>query len=210
MKRSLIFGFFVSSLILGIIYYIDAKSQPDLAFFTYKLSSDELDELNEGDLILRRGYGLLSTLIMKMMNEDYPVTHLGVILKKQHTFYVVHSLSSSVSDVDGIQMQRLDSFVNNSYPNTIMVSRLKNIHQDQIGKIKQRLAYYLKKKVPFDHYFNAQDTTAFYCSELVWKVFEKDLDYLRVDSQLSDDDKYASLKFFYSPKYFDIIINHHE
>lgn len=208
MKRSLIIGSFLFIFLVGFIYYLDAESQPDSASVVYKLSSDEIAKLQEGDLILRRGYGLLSTLIMKMMDEHYQVTHLGVLIKEHGQFYVIHSLSSSVSEVDGIQKQRLDSFVNNSYPSTLLISRLKNITPQQISRVKDRLRYYLQQQVPFDHYFDAQDTTAYYCSELVWKIYEKDLNYLKVAPNLSDDDKYNSLKMFYNPDYFESIVNH--
>ena len=76
-------------------------------------------------------------------------------------------------------------------------------------KIKHQLDSYLKLNLPFDHKFDYSDTTEHYCSELIWRIYEHNLNILQVDSNLSNEEKYNALKIFYDTTYFDYIINHH-
>ncbi|MBD3863530.1 YiiX/YebB-like N1pC/P60 family cysteine hydrolase [Olleya marilimosa] len=201
------------SLVLVVIFiaykfFKDDSNRPYESSFLYKLSSGEKNQLQTGDIILRRGYGFVSTMISKMMNEDYDVTHLGVVIKQNDNLKIAHALSSSVSNQDGLRLQAIDSFVHNSHDSTILVTRLKNIDVLKQDKIVKQIEYYYKKQLPFDHSFNYKDTTEHYCSELIWRIYEHNLKILNVADSLTDQQKYNTLKTFYDPNYFDIIINH--
>lgn len=201
------------SLVLVVVFiaykfFKDDSNRPYESSFLYKLSSGEKKQLQTGDIILRRGYGFVSTMISKMMNEDYDVTHLGVVIKQNDNLKIAHALSSSVSNQDGLRLQAIDSFVHNSHDSTILVTRLKNIDVLKQDKIVKQIEYYYKKQLPFDHSFNYKDTTEHYCSELIWRIYEHNLKILNVADSLTDQQKYNTLKTFYDPNYFDIIINH--
>jgi predicted RNA binding protein with dsRBD fold (UPF0201 family) len=178
--------------------------------FLYKLSDSEKALLQEGDIILRRGYGFVSTMILNLMDEDFEVTHIGILVEKDDELNVAHSLSSSVSNQNGIQLQSLDSFVNHSHKNTILITRIKQIDKNKQDKIANNVRYYLKKKIAFDHSFDYKDTTKFYCSELVWRIYEHNLNLLQLPDSIMPKTKYNSLKTFYNPEYFDIILNHQQ
>jgi len=201
------------SLVLAVIFlaykfFKDDSNRPYESSFLYKLSPKEKAKLQTGDIILRRGYGFVSTMISKMMSEDYDVTHLGVVIKKNDSLKIAHALSSSVSNQDGLRLQAIDSFVHNSHDSTILVTRLKNIDTIKQSKIVKQIDYYYKKQLPFDHSFNYKDTTEHYCSELIWRIYEHNLKILRVADSITDQQKYNTLKTFYDPNYFNIIINH--
>ncbi|MGB6269108.1 MAG: YiiX/YebB-like N1pC/P60 family cysteine hydrolase [Olleya sp.] len=199
---------FLGVIFLGYTCLKDDSNRPYESSFLYKLSPTEKAKLQNGDIILRRGYGLVSTMILKMMDEDYDVTHLGVIINQNDTLKVAHALSSSVSNQDGLRLQAIDSFVHNSHDRTILVTRLKNIDSIKQQNIVHQMAYYKKKNLPFDHSFNYKDSTEHYCSELIWRIYEHNLKILKVSDTVSDDHKYNSLKTFYNTNYFDVIINH--
>jgi uncharacterized protein YycO len=201
------------SLVLAVIFlaykfFKDDSNRPYESSFLYKLSPKEKAKLQTGDIILRRGYGFVSTMISKMMSEDYDVTHLGVVIKKNDSLKIAHALSSSVSNQDGLRLQAIDSFVHNSHDSTILVTRLKNIDTIKQSKIVKQIDYYYKKQLPFDHSFNYKDTTEHYCSELIWRIYEHNLKILQVADSITDQQKYNTLKTFYDPNYFNIIINH--
>ncbi|WP_292943925.1 YiiX/YebB-like N1pC/P60 family cysteine hydrolase [Olleya sp. UBA1516] len=201
------------SLVLAVIFlaykfFKDDSNRPYESSFLYKLSPKEKAKLQTGDIILRRGYGFVSTMISKMMSEDYDVTHLGVVIKQNDNLKIAHALSSSVSNQDGLRLQAIDSFVHNSHDKTILVTRLKNIDTIKQSKIVKQIDYYYKKQLPFDHSFNYKDTTEHYCSELIWRIYEHNLKILQVADSITDQQKYNSLKTFYDPNYFNIIINH--
>lgn len=201
------------SLVLAVIFlaykfFKDDSNRPYESSFLYKLSPKEKAKLQTGDIILRRGYGFVSTMISKMMSEDYDVTHLGVVIKQNDNLKIAHALSSSVSNQDGLRLQAIDSFVHNSHDKTILVTRLKNIDTIKQNKIVKQIDYYYKKQLPFDHSFNYKDTTEHYCSELIWRIYEHNLKILQVPDSITDQQKYNTLKTFYDPNYFNIIINH--
>ncbi len=201
------------SLVLAVIFlaykfFKDDSNRPYESSFLYKLSPKEKAKLQTGDIILRRGYGFVSTMISKMMSEDYDVTHLGVVIKQNDSLKIAHALSSSVSNQDGLRLQAIDSFVHNSHDSTILVTRLKNIDFLKQDKIVKQIDYYYKKQLPFDHSFNYKDTTEHYCSELIWRIYEHNLKILQVADSITDQQKYNTLKTFYDPNYFNIIINH--
>ncbi|QCE40189.1 YiiX/YebB-like N1pC/P60 family cysteine hydrolase [Psychroserpens sp. NJDZ02] len=200
----------VSILFLAYRFLKDDSNRPYESSFLYKLNAKEKAKLQNGDIILRRGYGLVSTMILKMMNEDYDVTHLGMVVRQNDTLKIAHALSSSVSNQDGLRLQAIDSFVHNSHDRTILVTRLKNIDSVKQQKVISQIDYYYKKQLPFDHSFNYKDTTEHYCSELIWRIYEHNLKILKVSDTLTDEEKYNTLRTFYDPNYFDIIINHQQ
>ncbi|AXO79890.1 hypothetical protein DZC78_05635 [Olleya aquimaris] len=210
LKITIKIGLVLILVFLAYKFLKDDSNKPYESSFLYKLSSAEKSKLQDGDIILRRGYGLVSTMILKMMDEDYDVTHLGMVVTENDTLKIAHALSSSVSNQDGLRLQAIDSFVHNSHDNTILVTRLKNIDSVKQKKIVKQIAYYKKKKLPFDHSFNYKDSTEHYCSELIWRIYEHNLNILKVSDTLTDKQKYNTLKTFYDTNYFDIIINHQQ
>ena len=175
----------------------------------YQLSEADKSQLQTGDIILRRGYGFVSTMILRIMREEYEVTHLGVVINRNDSLLVAHALSSKVSDQDGLRFQDLESFVKHSHDSTILATRLKDINHPQQQEILAQLEYYLHRQIPFDHKFDYRDTTEHYCSELIWRIYEHNLGILSVSDTLTFDEKYKSLQVFYDTSYFDIVLDHH-
>jgi len=200
----------ISSILLTLKYLKSSSNRPFEEDFYYTLTKEEKKELQTGDIILRRGYGLVSTMILKMMEEPIPVTHLGIIIRNGDSLKVAHSLSSSVSDQEGLRLQEIDSFTHNSHDSSLVVTRLKNIKKNDFTSIKKQVNYYNKKQLPFDHKFDYKDTTAHYCSEFIWRVYEHNLKILKVADSISKEEKYNTLKTFYDTNYFDIILNHNK
>lgn len=134
----------------------------------YRLTEAEVALLEPGDIILRRGSGLVSDMISQVLSEPRDVSHCGIIAAHRGELWVVHSVSSSVSDFDGMQAHRLQAFVGQSKPGSVVVSRLRT-DRDR-GPIAERAKGYLRRQVPFDHRFDLEDSTAIYCSELIWRI----------------------------------------
>ena len=177
-----------------------------------RLNPAELVKLQEGDFILRRGFGFFSDYISTTLNQGIiDVTHAGIIVKRDSKWYVIHALSSDVTDVDGVQIQPLNAFLYYSAPGKIIVTRAKNANAATGKKIAQLAEGYLKKQIPFDHNGTIDDDTELFCTELIWKILEKDLQYSTIPTEAQ-----ARKTFFYtmtpmySTDYFDIIINQYE
>ncbi len=180
----------------------------------YILSPEEFSKIDDGDIIMRQGYGIVSSIILKTLNEEIPVSHIGIISRGgTGDYYVIHSVSRAISDFDGIQIDKLDEFINKSRPGSIIITRYNSAKSDDNypGKqISDRARYYLDKNIPFDHSFNFEDTTSFFCSELVWRILIDLFDDDVFDSYPTDN-LIKKLKFepFYDTTRFETIVNHH-
>ena len=138
---------------LGFVYYKAVLDPENTKQVFYPLSDQEKGLFHEGDIILRRGYGYVSDKIVETQESPYPVTHCAMLIGNPSNWQVIHSLSSSVSPIDGAQVQNLQRFLNESVPNSIIVKRLKT-HPDTMAMILNRVKYYADIQKPFDHEFD--------------------------------------------------------
>lgn len=193
-------------------FYFDKKSE-EKAIKIHKnktrLSQDEINLLEEGDFILRRGFGFFSDFVAKRLNDsDIDVTHAGILICHQNQWHVIHALSSDVTPIDGMQMQTLNTFLNHSQPGKIIVTRTKNTTPETSIEIIEKAIYYLDKKIPFDHHGNFEDDDKLYCTELIWRILEKDLNLLSLPkSEEARKKLFYTMNAMYDEQYFDIIIN---
>ncbi len=172
------------------------------------LPPHEMEQLKTGDIIMRRGFGLMSTMIADALDENPEVSHCGIIVKINHNFYVVHSISKALSQTDGVRYDMLGSFIKQSKPNSVVVTRYKSLTPSMIKRLKDKTLYYLEKKIPFDHAFDLHDSTKFYCNELVRNIILHATG-TDVYKQIPEGtDRHVRFEVFYNPEYFGVIINH--
>lgn len=212
MKRILKILLFISALFLVFLSFVLYKvfwDPENTKQVYYPISKQEKGLLRSGDIILRRGYGMFSDALIKVQEAKYPVSHCAMVLRDSKDIRVMHSLSSSVSSIDGAQFQSLQRFLNESVPNTILVVRLKS-GTDTIMSIANRMKGYANKHVPFDHEFDRQDTSKFYCTELFQHCFELELNKdIFAEQDLDKTNGVYGLSTFLDTNYFEPIINHH-
>jgi hypothetical protein len=197
-------------------FYFDRQSEQKEVFLNKavtRLNDVEMSKIRTGDIILRRGFGFFSDHIASTLNHGITdVTHAGIIVKRNNTWCVIHSLSSDVTDVDGVQIQTLSDFLQYSAPDKIIVTRAKNSSSAFGNTVAVRAEYYLKKKIPFDHQGIIDNDSELFCTELIWKILEKDLHYYH-DLPVEHS---ARKKFFYSmaqmynTAYYGIIVNQYD
>ena len=177
-------------------------------FYRYKLSKEELGKIQDGDIILRHGYGFVSDMIVEKLGEKYDLSHCAIICKEDTNYKIIHSVSSSLSDIDGVQSQDLKNFVNESQYNSIIVVRYKPPINKPLSAISRKARYYLSKQIPFDNAFNINDSSEFYCTELLWKVI---LNEYHDDFMLDENNRrkdHMDFNTFLDSTRFQIIINH--
>lgn len=199
----------ISALGLFLLTY-DFRNKQEQSFYAYKLNAEELDKIQDGDIILRYGYGFVSDVIVKTLREKYKLSHIGIVIKNDSLFGVVHSVSQSVSEADGVQFQDFKTFVKHSQKNTVLVVRLKSENKNIGSKISNKALYYLNQKIPFDHSFDLFDDKEFYCSEIIWRII---LEVANIDifpDKATEKKRYLNFSNFYDSNFFEIIINHHE
>ncbi|MFN4198845.1 MAG: hypothetical protein ACK4FS_07460, partial [Flavobacterium sp.] len=84
-----------------VFFYFDKKSEEKEVYRHGKitrLTVEEIELLQEGDIILRRGFGFFSDLVSTYLNDSIiDVTHAGILTYTNDKWYVIHSLSSDVN-----------------------------------------------------------------------------------------------------------------
>lgn len=163
----------------------------------YRLSDQEKDLLKSGDIILRKGEGILSEFITHYLTDTLSVSHCGIIIKDKKGLQVIHALSKSVSDTDGVQICTLDKFIEESIPHSLIIIRYK---KDTVGQIASQALYYLHEHKPFDNKFDMQDSSAFFCSELPLHILKYAL-----HSNIKIDNPYPKFSVFMNEVYFQVI-----
>ena len=203
--------------IIFIMFLFCCKSKQEHSFFvqqsktiispsTDNLSVEEINLLQNGDIILRHGRGVISLGISAQLNEEYKLSHCGILNIENDSINIIHTLSASVSLADGMQKASLEEFIFDTYKNSIIIVRLKN---NDNNKIANKAKYYLSKKIPFDNNFDFADTSKFFCSELVLRILadECNTNLINIDTTQNKSHNLRFCRFFDTTK-FDVIINH--
>ncbi|MFZ4399049.1 MAG: YiiX/YebB-like N1pC/P60 family cysteine hydrolase [Bacteroidales bacterium] len=211
MKKIGIISFVIILSLIMILFVYNYCTKQDHSFSTYTLTNEEINLIQNGDIILRHGYGLASDIIVKTLNEKYDISHCAIICKNGNQINVIHSVSQSLSDFDGLQSQTLKRFICDSKENSIIVVRFKNQKNNGNEVLAKRAAYYLSKKLPFDNDFNLNDSSRIYCTELIWRVIKDgyNLDILKNQQRAEDKRNNYRFSFLWDTTYFQIVINHH-
>ena len=147
---------------LGILLWGCMDSSTEECQVSY-FDKEKLSEIRGGDIILRLGEGFVSQTIMLMLADSVELSHCGIVVCRNDSFRVVHSMPEELSDYDGIQACSLDEFVAESVPGSVVIVRPKELNNE----IMEAKAWnYLSQPKPFDWDFDMNDSTAFFCSEL--------------------------------------------
>lgn len=175
---------------------------------TYAFSEAELATLQDGDVIMRRGYGYISDMIGRFLDEERRLTHCGVVTVRKDGYWVVHALSSNVSEIDGMQAHRLEDFVRQSYPGSIVVTRFRT--EEDRGGISRRAVDYLRRQIPFDHDFDVVDTNTIYCSELVWLIVRDEFGVDVFQEAKDPERRYFGFSNFLDPRWWEVVLDHQQ
>jgi hypothetical protein len=206
--KLILFLFTIIFLVTLILYYkvfIDPENSKSVF---YPISKEEIKLFKEGDIVLRRGYGTFSDGIAKVQNGKWNATHCAMLVINNNNWKVIHALSSSVAPFDGSQYQSFRQFLNESQPNSVIVVRFKT-SSDTTKRLVNLMRYYAEHHKPFDHEFDKQDTSKFYCTELFQHCFKKTLKKDIFLGQLdSNTTGIYDLTTFQDKRYFGEIINH--
>ena len=192
------------------LFVYNYRTEQEHSISTYTLSYKEINLIHNGDIILRHGYGMASDIIVKTLNEQYDISHCAIVCKDSNQINVIHSVSQSLSDFDGVQTQTLKRFITDSKENSVIVVRYKNPLYSDNSLIAERAAYYLSKKIPFDNDFDIQDSSKIYCTELIWRAIKDSYHKDIFSDQLKDENRRNRYKFnaLWDTAHFDVIINH--
>jgi hypothetical protein len=209
-----IFLFVVGLLLLcglAFLVFSEQSSNRKLQNSTYHLTLDEKARLQEGDIIFRRGFGIISDAIAKYVPSRFPVSHCGIVVKDSlKRLMVIHTVSNTLAAVDGMQQDSLDKFVKESRKNSIIVVRYRSKEDAAAKKIADQAKKYLSQKIPFDHHFDCEDSTAFFCTELIYRVLNNAAGINIYDDCRKKKLDCTQFDVFFNPERFSTVLNHYQ
>lgn len=159
------------------------------------INQEELMLIENGDLILRKGTGIVSSMIVDYLNDSTGFSHIGILVKENDSVYVIHSLGREFSDTEGVQQCSLADFTSElNAEEIVIVRRICSDNSDIANMAKE----YLNRNIPFDRAFNFNDTTAFSCLELPYRILER----------LNDHHEgLTNFKIFTNPSLFEVVVD---
>ena len=149
---------------------IDNSNNEKYVHIPPEIPQSTYDQLQDGDVVIRKGAGPLSFHLMNNTKENY--SHCGIVVKEKGEWTVIHTIggTSSEESIDGVQTQPLKEFVANAADSMFYICR--PVFIDSAGtKVAERARHYLDLEVPFDHRFSIFTTDELYCTELLFYIF---------------------------------------
>ncbi len=129
-------------------------------------------ELHEGDLLFRRGIGVLGHAVTATDSEGR-FSHVGIAVCIDNRWHVVHAVPNEPDfegDIDRVKCEPIERFFDEFRAGNGAVYRL-SAPSEQIATACANALRLSREKRPFDHDYDLDDTTALYCTELVEYVF---------------------------------------
>ncbi|KGE70944.1 YiiX/YebB-like N1pC/P60 family cysteine hydrolase [Spirochaeta lutea] len=168
------------------------------------LHAYELDAIQPGDIVLRRGGGLMSSLIVEVLGGREGFSHGGMLMPDETGgWQVVHSVSQSISPRDGVQAQSLEDFLAASIPGSTAVVRLKAPGEIRSAMAARALALE-SERLPFDYSFELGGGEL-YCTELLWAVLPEEI--RSQTTEYHQPGQIIRFESFLNPDFFQIIID---
>lgn len=131
-------------------------------------------QLAEGDLVFRRGAGLLSRIVLAA-DGGGSYSHVGILKLVESRWCVVHAVPGEPDfegDVDRVKVEPLERFFAPERAVRGVVMRLAgdSLAASRAAGEAFRLA---ERGVLFDHRYDLSDTVEMYCTELVEFAYRK-------------------------------------
>ena len=129
-------------------------------------------ELREGDLLFRRGIGVLGRAVVATDDEGR-FSHVGIAVKVDNEWHVVHAVPDEPDfegDFDRVKCEPIERFYDEFRAGNGAVYR-PNVSNETIAVAVRNALRLSAEQRPFDHDYDLGDTTALYCTELVEYVF---------------------------------------
>jgi len=130
-------------------------------------------ELRPGDVVFRRGCGLLSQAVLKADSRGV-YSHTGIVVDSSGVAMIVHAVPEE-PDYDGepdrVKMEPPERFFGSDRAIAGEVCRpLDSIAAERAAQVAMNV---YRRGTLFDHDYDCNDTTQMYCTELLLYVFSR-------------------------------------
>lgn len=155
-----------------------------------------MNHARPGDILLRRGKGLASDLIVSSFAGSGGWSHCALVVPldlfaeigtesltprigfgepleniRTARLLVIHSVDEGLSGIGGVQIQSLEDFCTYSVPGSSALYRPKIDSKGQHSLLSAARQAVLDG-IPFDRLWDSSTAESQYCSEFIWRLFE--------------------------------------
>jgi len=127
-------------------------------------------QLKDGDIILRRGYGVDSTISTNFSQGEKRYSHVGLIDQTDKGVFVIHVVEDKEKSINGLYIESLGNFLDKV---SIWAIYRYDFSETSSKKMMNYIEDLKKKNITFDMEFNLDDDEKMYCSEFIYKVINR-------------------------------------
>lgn len=130
------------------------------------------DGIEPGDVVFRLGDSPESNAIM-VADPMADYSHVGIVVNRKGKNMVIHACPTDhfeITDSNCVRMDSPETFFSNR--NCLQGAIYRCANPDVAAEAAKQAIAFWEKRVPFDYNFEADDTTALYCTELVETAFK--------------------------------------
>lgn len=134
-----------------------------------------LDQFAEGDLAFRCGRGFMSKAVTAVEDEGL-YSHVGLVVRENGKWMIVHAVPAEPDfkgDFDRVKKDEPDVFYSHDRASSGCLVHTGLKDSVLIRAICKDALSYACDSVLFDNDYDLEDSTAFYCTELVWHLYNK-------------------------------------
>lgn len=131
-------------------------------------------ELHTGDIAFRTGESMVSRSVTSVDTAGV-YSHVGMVIWHDHQWCVLHAVPNeraTKTEKDSVKMEPIGVFFRSDRAVEGCICRLPLAPGDTLKLFNKGEEIY-SRKLLFDKSFDDQDTAAFYCSELVWFLYQQ-------------------------------------
>jgi hypothetical protein len=127
----------------------------------------DFNGIKTGDIVLKRGRGRISKMIVDHFKEEIPLSHCGVVICEKDSTFIVHSIAKGYAKKDGVQTILLNDFLNDCQAKYFYIVRQKTTEEKR-QEFAQKAIEYSQKNIPFDDEANNDNPNEMSCTELIY------------------------------------------
>ncbi len=138
-----------------------------------------LDNFKNGDIIIRRGSGMISDKIMENLDEEIPLSHMGLIAEHKGQMMVAQSATRDDSiytnDLHYATIQRFVEGAQDCFCYSVRYQP-NGAYEPEVGaKIAEEADKMIKKGALFDFGFDMSEQKHIHCTEFIWLAYTRAL-----------------------------------
>lgn len=124
--------------------------------------------LEEGDIVVRRGKGIISEMVL-FADSQSEYSHMGLLIQVDSQLVVVHTVPHE-GEFDGIKQETVTEYFGYDKAAAGAIYRFPLTHEQQVG-IRSYALEQLDRKLAFDHQYDLTQPDTQYCTEFIWNSF---------------------------------------